>query len=112
MEKQTYYISVGSRGISQIKTGTPFELEIEATDDEIRALRGIFDEMYNADVMGFLRAHVPFWEYHNDRENDIIDRNLMNVYQMLYDLGKPETKQHIESMGILTNYDGENHSTM
>lgn len=112
MEKQTYYISVGSRGISQIKTATPFELEIEATEDEIRALRGIFDQMYTADVMGFLRAHVPFWEYHNDKENDMMDRDLMNVYQMLYDLGKPETKQHIESMGILNNLDGESHSTM
>ncbi|EKN63579.1 hypothetical protein [Schinkia azotoformans] len=112
MEKQTYYISVGSRGISQIKTGTPFELEIEATDEEIRALRGVFDEMYTADVSGFVRAHIPFLEYHNDPENDKMDRELMNVYQMLYDLGKTETKQHIESMGILTNLDGENHSTM
>lgn len=112
MEKETYYISVGARGISKIKSGTPFELEIEATEDEVRALRGIFDEMYNADVTGFLRAHVPFFEYHHDRENDMMDRDLMNVYQMLYDLGKGETKQHIESMGILNNLDGENHSTM
>lgn len=112
MEKETYYISVGARGISQIKTGTPFELEIEATSDEIRALRSIFDGMYNSDVMGFVRSHIPFLEYHNDSENDMIDRDLTNVYQMLYDLGKPETKQHIKSMGILNNLDSDNHFTM
>ncbi len=112
MEKETYYISVGARGISKIKTGTPFELEIEATADEIRALRSIFNEMYNSDAMGFVRAHIPFLEYHNDMENDMIDRDLTNVYQMLYDLGKPETKQHIESMGILNSPDSDNHFTM
>ncbi|HHW36546.1 MAG TPA: hydrolase [Bacillales bacterium] len=111
MEKQTYYISVGTRGISPIKTGSPFELEIEATDEEIRALRGTFNEIYTADVSGFIRAHIPFLGYHSDPENDTVDMELMNVYQMLYDLGKTETKQHIESMGILTNLDGENHST-
>lgn len=112
MEKETYYISVGSRGISQIKTASPFELEIEATHEEIQALRGIFNEMYDADVMGFVRAHIPFMPYHNDHENDLIDWDLTNVYQMLYNLGKPKTKQHIESMGILNNLDGDNHSTM
>jgi len=110
MERKTYYISVGLREISQIKTASPFELEIEATEDEIRALREIFDEMYSAEWMGFLRAHVPYVQYHYDKENDMIDRDLINVYQMLYNLGKPETKQHIESMGILDNLDG--HSTM
>lgn len=112
MEKNTYYISVGSREISQIKTASPFELEIEATEDEVRALREIFDEMYSADWMGFFRAHVPYVQYHYDRENDMIDRDLINVYQMLYDLGKPETKQHIESMGILNNFDDGSHSMM
>ncbi|WP_458412149.1 hydrolase [Schinkia sp. CFF1] len=117
MEKSTYYISVGSREISKIKTASPFELEIEATENEIRTLREIFDEMYSADWMGFFRAHVPYVQYHYDRPNDQIDQNLTNVYQMLYELGKPETKQHIETMGIL-NRDDENyfgndgHSTM
>lgn len=105
MEKKTYYISVGSREISQMKTASPFELEIEATEDEIRRLREIFDEMYSADWMGFFRAHVPYVQYHFDKENDMIDQDLIKVYQMLYDLGKQETKQHIESMGILYNPD-------
>ena len=112
MEKKTYYISVGSRGISQIKTATPFELEIEATEDEIRTLRGMFDEVYSEDWVGFFRAHVPYMQYHFDRPNDSIDNGLQNVYKMLYELGNPETRRHIESMGILNNHNSEGHSTM
>ncbi|HHY72603.1 MAG TPA: hydrolase [Bacillus bacterium] len=118
MEKNAYYISVGSRGISQIETATPFELEIEATEDEIKALREIFNEMYSDDWVGFFRAHVPVVQYHHDQPNDLIDQNLINVYKMLHKLGTPETKQHIESMGVLNNrenkgYDwDEGHPTM
>lgn len=106
MEKNTYYISVGSRGISQIKSSSPFELEIEASEQEIRQLRELFDEMYSADWMGFFRAHVPYVQYHYDKENDMIDQGLYKAYSLLYELGKPETKHHIETMGIL-GHDGD-----
>ncbi|WP_102345208.1 hydrolase [Bacillus sp. Marseille-P3661] len=101
MEKKTYYIAVGSREISQFQGGSPYELEIEATDEEVRQLRELFDEIYAADWMSFWRAHVPYVQYHHDKENELIDNDLKKVYQKLHDLGKPETKEHIESMGIL-----------
>ncbi|WP_017756189.1 hypothetical protein [Calidifontibacillus oryziterrae] len=101
MGKETYYISVGSREISRSKTSSPFELEIEANETEIRQLRELFDEMYAADWMGFFRAHVPYVQYHYDKENDMIDEGLYKVYKKLYELGKPETKRHIETMGVI-----------
>ncbi|NSL51360.1 hydrolase [Calidifontibacillus erzurumensis] len=112
MDRKTYYISVGAKEISQIKTASPYELEIKATDEEIQKLRDIFNDMYTAEWSGFIRSHVPYVQYHYDRENDAIDRDLMNVYQMLYELGTPETKRHIESMGILDGFYEDGHTTM
>lgn len=101
MEKKTYYISVSAKEISQIKTASPYEFEIQATDEEIRKLREIFDEAYSADWMSFLRAHVPYVQYHQDKENDIVDKDLKLAYQLIHDLGNTEAREHIESMGIL-----------
>jgi hypothetical protein len=99
--KKTYYVSVGSAEISQSATSSPWEFKIEATDDEIIRLREYFDQNYSTDWQSFWRAHVPFMEYHHDRQNDAYDRTMTNVYKMIYDLGDEEAKKHIESMGIL-----------
>jgi hypothetical protein len=40
-------------------------------------------------------------QYHDDPENDDYDAQLTAVYRKLYELGTPETKRHIESMGVL-----------
>ncbi|MEK3887675.1 hydrolase [Bacillus sp. FSL K6-3431] len=86
-----------------IPTASPWQFKIEATDEEIRKLRAIFDANANNSSADFLRAHIPFREYHNDPTNDIHDNNLLHVYEMIYQLGDEEAKGHIESMGILTN---------
>ncbi|MHC0038952.1 hydrolase [Pseudoneobacillus sp. C159] len=100
-QKKTYYVSVGTAEISQSATSSSWEYKIEATDDEIIRLREYFDQNYSTDVQAFLRAHVPYVEYHYDRQNDAYDRILKEVYSMLYNLGDDEAKKHIESMGIL-----------
>jgi hypothetical protein len=100
-KKKTYYVSVGSGEISQVKTASPWDYQIEATDDEIIMLREYFDSNYSAEWQGFFRAHVPYIQYHYDRHNDAIDENLFNIYQMIYELGNDETKNQIQSAGIL-----------
>ncbi|RLQ97852.1 hydrolase [Falsibacillus albus] len=100
-QKRTYYIEVGSGEISSSSTDSPWNFKIEATDEEITKLREIFDSNYATDEQGFFRSHVPYIQYHYDRENDAYDRNLQQVYQMIHDLGDEEARNHIESMGIL-----------
>ncbi|WP_433743919.1 hydrolase [Falsibacillus pallidus] len=100
-EKKTYYIEVGSGEISSSATDSPWNFKIEATDEEITQLREIFDSNYSTGWQGFLRSHVPYIQYHYDRENDAYDRNLQQIYQMIHDLGDDEARTHIESMGIL-----------
>ncbi|MDF9296257.1 hydrolase [Geobacillus stearothermophilus] len=99
--KKTYYVSMATGEISQLKTASPWDFQIEATDEEITQLREYFDQNYSTDWQAFWRAHVPYIQYHYDRENDAYDRTLTKIYEMIYRLGNEEAKEHIRSLGIL-----------
>ncbi|HLR62718.1 MAG TPA: hydrolase [Lentibacillus sp.] len=103
MMKNKYYVNLGSQEISRIKYDNNDEFIIYATDDEIRILRGKLDGMHDSDMRAFFRAHVPIMPYHNDKPNDDYDAGVTEAFQMIYDLGDKETKQHIEDIGILTD---------
>jgi hypothetical protein len=100
-QKKTYYVSIATGEISQVKTASPWDFQIEATDDEIIQLREYFDQNYSADWQSFWRTHVPYVQYHYDRENDAYDRTLMEIYKLIYKLGNEEAKAHIRSLGII-----------
>jgi hypothetical protein len=100
-QKKTYYIDVGIGQISQSATSSTWSYKIQANDEEITQLRELFDQNYSTEWKNFFRAHVPYLEYHYDRENDAYDSTIQQVYGMLYKLGDDEAKNHIESMNIL-----------
>lgn len=100
-EKKTYYIEIASGEISQSATSSSWNFKIEATDREIHALRKYFDRSESSEINNFIRAHIPFREYHHDPENDTYDQTLKQVYQLIYQLGDSEAKEEIKSMGIL-----------
>jgi hypothetical protein len=100
-QKKTYYVSIATGEISQVKTASPWDFQIEATDDEIIQLREYFDQNYSTDWQAFWRSHVPYVQYHYDRENDAYDETLTKIYQLIYKLGNEEAKEHIRSLGIL-----------
>ncbi|MEI5908780.1 hydrolase [Bacillus spongiae] len=99
--KETYYISISTGEISRSSTDSPWDFQIAANEEEITYLRGLFDANYSADWQGFYRAHVPYLQYHFDRENDTYDKNLQKIYECIYRLGDEEAKNHIEKIGIL-----------
>ncbi|WP_170008005.1 hydrolase [Bacillus fonticola] len=100
-EKKTYYINLGNGEISRSGTSSEWNFTVEATDDEIVKLRECFDSMHSSNWQSFLRAHVPYVQYHYDRENDAYDRTLMEVYQMVHELGDDSAKQWVEQSGML-----------
>lgn len=100
-QKKTYYIEVGSGEITQSATDSTWNFKIEATDEEIRKLREQFDFIDQNEPADFLRAHVPFKEYHFDKENDAYDDALKQIYGMIYQLGDDDARETIEQMGIL-----------
>lgn len=103
MEKKKYYVSVASSEISQIPFGNNADFIIHATVDEVRILRAKMDNMHDAEMGSFWRAHVPIMPYHHDQANDDYDREITNVFEMIYNLGDEETQKHINSMGILAD---------
>lgn len=101
MERKTYYISLAEGSISQVSTASSWDYQIQATDDEITQLREIFDQNYSSDWQGFWRAHIPFVQYHYDRENDAYDNGLQQAFKMIYELGDEATKSHIKDQGLM-----------
>lgn len=98
--KNTYYITVGTGEISQSATASRWDYKITATNEEINELRSYFKQNYSTEWQSFVRAHIPFLEYHNDKENDEYDEIMSKVYELLYKLGDDETRKHIEDMGF------------
>ncbi|QCJ43823.1 hydrolase [Bacillus sp. S3] len=100
-QKKTYYIDVGTGHITRSATSSTWSYKIQATDQEITELRELFNQNYSTEWKNFFRAHVPYVQYHYDRENDAYDSTIQQVYGMLHQLGDEEAKAHIESMNIL-----------
>jgi len=100
-EKKTYYVHVGNGEILTTSQDSPWNYRIFATDEEITRLREIFESNYSVEWQNFFRSHAPYVQYHYDRENDAYDRNLRKIYEMIYQLGDDEAKNHIEQIGIL-----------
>ncbi|MGE6628772.1 hydrolase [Bacillus sp. NPDC077027] len=98
----TYFVSVQDGSISQHRDAASWQFQIEADDDQILQLRDYFDQLYMSDWKGFFRAHVPFVEYHYDSPNDETDRTRKNIYNLIYQLGNDETKDFIETNGLMS----------
>ncbi|MBM7704834.1 hydrolase [Metabacillus iocasae] len=103
-KKKTYYISLGAGEISQVRSASEWNYEIKATDDEVTVLREYFDQRFSSDWQGFFRAHVPYLEYHYDRQNDAYDQTTTKIFELIHNLGNDETRTHIEQMGILSQH--------
>lgn len=101
--KKTYFVSVGSGEISQLRTASPWDYKIYATDEEVIKLREYFEQNYSTDLQGFFRAHVPYVEYHYDPQNDAYDDTMQKIYALIYKLGDEDARCHIKSQGIITD---------
>lgn len=100
--KKTYYVDLNSESILTEPLDSPSFI-IHATESEVNVLQAIFDDKYGADLETFVRAHIPYLEYHHDPENDHYDADQKMIYSLLYVLGNQEAKEHIKAMGILTD---------
>lgn len=108
MDKKRYYVSVQAGTILQNQGDATYELEIEASEDDVKLLEKLFDKRTTYEFDTFFRAHVPAVPYHFDMENDTYDKCLQEIYSLIYDLGTEQTKQHIESMRLsMKKYPGE-----
>jgi hypothetical protein len=101
MGKKTYYVSVQAQTVFENQGDSSYEFEIQADDQQIAGLIELFEEHLMDEEDNQIRMPIPAVPYHHDIENDRYDYSLKKIYQALYDMGNPETRQHIESMNIL-----------
>lgn len=101
MQKKKYYVSVGSGVILEDQTAATYEYEIEATSQEVRELKELFDKLFSNEWDDWLRAHTPYIQYHLDNPNDADDEALRAIYSCLHRLGTPKSKEHIEKAGLM-----------
>ncbi|MCZ8521859.1 MULTISPECIES: hypothetical protein [Paenibacillus] len=101
MERKKYYVSVQSKTIMENQGDAAYELEIEATEEQILQLLDLFEEEEDFELDTFIRAQIPGVPYHHDSANDGYDIVLKDIYRTIHNLGTEETKQHIEKMQIL-----------
>ncbi|MED4600835.1 hypothetical protein P9314_08970 [Paenibacillus validus] len=101
MERNKYYVSVQSRSIMSNQGDAAYELEIEATDEEIKQLQELFEVEEDFEIDTFWRAHAAGIPYHYDQANVGYDMALQEIYRKIHALGTKETKDQIEKMQIL-----------
>lgn len=103
MEKEKYFINIGTGEISQNRYQNNDDYVIYASSEDITLLRATLENMHGASFDSFIRAHIPIMPYHNDKANDEYDANMIEAFRMVYQLGDEQAKSHIESMGILSD---------
>ncbi len=101
MNKKEYYVNIGTREISINHDANNDDFIIEASNEEVMALREVFEEIYNSDMRSFFRSHVTAVPYHLDEANDEYDEGMKTAFRMIYNLGNEESRQQIEEMGVL-----------
>ncbi|NOU74982.1 hypothetical protein GC098_26955 [Paenibacillus sp. LMG 31458] len=103
MDKKRYYVSVQAGTVMENQGDASYELEIDATPDDIDRLKEGFEELENFDQTSFIQvASALGIAYHYDESNDGYDYYLQEVYALINELGTEETKQHIQKMNVLT----------
>lgn len=100
MDKKRYYVSIQSRSIMYNQGDAAYELEIDATKEDVEKLTELFNQWEDADEKTFFRAHIPVIPYHHDTENDVYDNLLKEIYKTIYQMGTDQTKNHISSMNL------------
>ncbi|UVI28201.1 hypothetical protein [Paenibacillus spongiae] len=100
-ERKHYYVSVQAGSILEDPEAAAFELEIVANEEELNRLQELFEELSSEDEaeMAHFTSH-PFGSAPVERMNSAYDGFIEGIYKQLYELGTPETKRHIKTMGL------------
>jgi hypothetical protein len=109
MEKTKYYVAVQAKSIFRDQRQAAYELEVVATDEEIKKLRKLLDSLGESEQATYFRSMNLGIPYHQDNENDTYDYYLRQIYNMINELGTAETKEHISSIVRDLNQMGHTH---
>ncbi|UHA74393.1 hypothetical protein [Paenibacillus sp. 481] len=95
-DKQRYYVSVSGRSVIADATATSYEFIVEATDAERDQLIELMNESADAEEDGFVDNIMFVTNESNESINNPYKQSLSHVYQYIYGIGTPETKQFLQ----------------
>lgn len=106
LEKNTYLVSVSNLSVERIgsragRRDTEFEFTIEATEQEAGQLSQLMETQQADDFSTLVRTPIPYKSADHDEATKDYNEQLLRVYSYLYELGTPETRDHIERTGLL-----------
>jgi len=99
--KHSYYINIQSHELFSEPYGAEWDFKIEATASQAAVLERLFDKTDETDWESYVRAHIPYLEYHHQPQNKEYDLRMILIYSLLYYLGDEKSRLHIRNMGIL-----------
>ena len=100
-ERKTYYVSVQAGSILEDPTSTAYELVIEANEEELNRLQELFEELATMDeAEAFQFTRHPYGTAPIERISAGYDGFIEDIYRLLYQLGTPDTRAHIATMGL------------
>ncbi|MDQ0271447.1 hydrolase [Cytobacillus purgationiresistens] len=99
--KKAYYIDIENGTILDTADGHDWQFKIHATGEQAAEISNYMRQNYDADLKTYVRAQIPFLEYHKKSQNPEYDHTMVKLYEMIYKLGDTEAIQHIIKMGIV-----------
>lgn len=99
-DRKSYFVSLEKAHISEVSVPDSTEYEILATEDELKQLEQLFNQKEDHEKKAVEFLAKPFNEWGADDERDAYDTKLIDIYNLIYQLGTNETKEKINKMGL------------
>lgn len=99
-QRKKYFISIERESITETPVDDTTEYEIDATDEEVEKLEELFQKKDKHEKKAVKFLAKPFNEWGADDEREAYDTYLTDIFKYMYELGTPQTKQKIKSIGI------------
>ncbi|MBU5673490.1 hypothetical protein [Paenibacillus brevis] len=100
-EKQTYYVSVAHRLIQESPNDSA-EFEVLLDEEELSLLQDKLNALTAEDDYTFRRAPVPYKSADHDDAPEQFNKQLSELYVLLYRSGTAKTRTMLMESGILS----------
>lgn len=101
IEKKHYFVRIDKEEIRDMSIPeSGIEYEIYATPDEMKEIEILFAEKHKNAKGAVKFLGEPFDEWGADDERSDYETSLIKIYQKVYQLGTPTTKEKIKEIGL------------
>ena len=99
-EKYTMYISLNHKLVVLDPHSSTWEYKVEVTKEVYPVFERLFAQMEQLEWQNFLRSHLPYVQYHYDKDNDRLDLRLKKIYALIHEYTDDDSKRFIEQMPL------------